>query len=1109
MTFDSVVDAARAIVSRHSSSVSPTTPTLSSPSAAASKGDGRLSSLADLCSDVDALQSVYSARSTTNAKAAWQQRNRTGVLRSAPSSTPSSKSLQHQVPAAASGTPASNQLSPSVLQTSSAPKIVVTHISVKETMQLRDVFDCFSVVESSTAYSDVVQTTVSRFLDIFSVTSLLHHARVVHALPPDQELRRIILRVAVANAQLVAKEVSSVACAPAVEPVLEFPTELTFSLFLQVVELVKRWAARDEDEDEAGRAFHYLSRNRKYIRAPDDAAIQQWLNGRGHALANFTAATSVSAGNAPLMSMPSLTTTSPGLLDLDGLETSLSGKLPGRTTPGTESFSGGGSAAAAAQVPPLSTKHLTEVLGTAGAKYDFDTIFASVDPHFDEHRGAKIDSRLFRWIGGQDDPDIIKAFVSLGGEEALSGTITVDKLISKCEAMQMTPQYIANFVAMVDPNQDGVVDFTEFLALLVRNRQELTGDRKGKLTDRTSQHSSAFRFSRDTAATGGAETAATAAGAFPFPRHKRFTKTDDSQPSARRPSLPSQGSAAPEDSDEDEGVADNHTAFQAKVHSVFEAADIIMIEDEEPAESFPANFDAHDNSESRSSRQRQEDEDSLENSGSDESPKARQSRLRKSIQETHLGIGLAGMLQGKQEKKDKHAPNIMERIDTAVKKGCDAIAQHRGKVAAAMHELERRRQRKYIRTDEGLVEGTRDNESAIVQRHKLRLQRAELLANQRPRQLPARVFALSAKAYKALETEVQHLAKAMGSDDRASYTAAAQTPRSAVESPPEILVECEKDRALQLKRSATPSDIVARLQGPHRTYSQQQRAIAGSAGAASSHRAAEAFSADASAGCPPRPPSVVTNCQTPVPTMRSQSVTIVEAPQQKPSLTDDYKKVKLEDPQSLWKLLDLNHRRSGRDQQELEGSAVANFAETAATRKVFARTIASHLALRLPYDDGDVEFGVTTPQTISNAYIISAPQPRHPTMSRPRTAGHQRAYPPSSGRPRSQLSTSPRPAPSASQSQHLAVGVAGGVAKPHRPQTAPAQRRPLSARSTARTVQLSKNTNRSPRTASLDPASDVAASRPASASAKERKLFGIGGVFDVEGDADDDDTQYV
>jgi hypothetical protein len=84
-------------------------------------------------------------------------------------------------------------------------------------------------------------------------------------------------------------------------------------------------------------------------------------------------------------------------------------------------------------------------------------------------------------------------------------------------------------------------------------------------------------------------------------------------------------------------------------------------------------------------------------------------------------------------------------------------------------------------------------------------------------------------------------------------------------------------------------------------------------------------------------------------------------------------RVKLEDPQSLWQIL-RQHERSRTNTPQI--SEVRNAGGVNSARRIFARTVASHLALRLPYEtEGATVVGVSRPEQIAHAYDIGCPRP--------------------------------------------------------------------------------------------------------------------------------------
>lgn len=295
--------------------------------------------------------------------------------------------------------------------------------------------------------------------DVFHVSTMLHTANVC-AVPPGPEISRIIAKVRLCH--LGHGEVSS-SHGPAFstnviggrgpvvddkdntlhtegtttnEPILTGTPTLSFQMLLEVVQLSKEWTKKvDGAIDACSDAYINITTNR--------SAIEE---GRA-----FSA----------------------GTLDDDDSSGSDAGDgLPLDGGPDSERREAEEMRRRDQNRKLIRVKDVEKVLRTVNVGYDFDTLFHGVDTHYD---GKHITPKLFRWLAGTEDPAIVKSFVALGGEETLSGTIPVDVVISKCAAMNMTPQFIANFVAVADANDDGVVDYNEFLAMVIRNRIETKG----------------------------------------------------------------------------------------------------------------------------------------------------------------------------------------------------------------------------------------------------------------------------------------------------------------------------------------------------------------------------------------------------------------------------------------------------------------------------------------------------------------------------------------------------------------------------------------------------------------------------------------------------------
>ena len=300
--------------------------------------------------------------------------------------------------------------------------------------------------------------------DTFHVSTLLHTANLC-TVPPAPEISRIIAKVRLCH--LGTGEATSYQ-GPAVStnviggkgPVVEdhddaihlhhtssavFPTAvlssnptLSFQMLLEVVQLAKEW--------------------NKKVTAAIDACSDSYIN--------------ITTNRAAIEGGKAFTVAGPDAEEDDDSIESNGEDLPQENDPEREKREADDMRRKEQNKKLIRVKDIEKVLRKVGVEYDFDTLFHGVDPHYD---GKHITPKLFRWLAGSEDPAIVKSFVALGGEETLSGTIPVDVVISKCAAMNMTPQFIANFVAVADANDDGVVDFNEFLAMVIRNRIETKG----------------------------------------------------------------------------------------------------------------------------------------------------------------------------------------------------------------------------------------------------------------------------------------------------------------------------------------------------------------------------------------------------------------------------------------------------------------------------------------------------------------------------------------------------------------------------------------------------------------------------------------------------------
>jgi hypothetical protein len=936
-------------------------------------------------------------------------------------------------------------------------------LTVEEIMRLREVFDRWTEVQpvpaavlSSGKAEDILDAEAAveaatlaagrrgkqfqpLYLDTFYVTALLSRAGV--AVPAGSDLRKIIAKVQSLNAHKT--ETASAHGSAYLYPTgtdLSGPRSpiLSFDMFCQVAELVKRHVLRNRDtSSSATETFMHISRNKELV-----------LAGGG---------SSRRAGSVT-PSSPVLCTASAESLNLEAFSLevpSLSIDQPQPTL----------------RVPKgtIPVAVLQDMLHQAGAAFDFVTLLRSLKKEFDGH----VDADAFRWITGSEDPDIVKAFVALGGEPTLSGSIPTDVLISKCSAMKMSPQAVANFVARVDVNGDGHIDYNEFVSMIVQQklaRAEGLVDDGGAL----SRASKCGQLGRSS----GAEAAATAANSSNGGGPSSSPPTPD--PNQRRSAAPFQ-----------KALWKQHGAEELLQRRSF----FMPIEDDAMADDDAAAAAAvKDHQDSVSSS------DSSTSLVVDESDAAGHAR-KNPTDKHHLQMGLSDLLAASFHAAPQK--DLQQRIEETVSRGKDSVARCRTKAEACVEEQETARSVCLIRTDEGVVQASRTAEPALIQRARLKRQKQQAAEQARARMTPPvsprltalprhreqllrETVAAAAEDLKARETQAAERAerraavqqKGRSKDGHSSSVIAPTAELFAVPLP--LCTDAEEEIAVVPTANAHPTTaattiVVDTLRASPNTRSTPRPAdrtrplvspamvrdelriipaneIHGLQNGGHRRQNFQEYLQE-----PLRPPSAV-------PCSRPQTVTPHPPPQGKPSMDD----------QLLWKLLDNNfvmQRQMQRGLTKSSSSSAENMAQqcssaknidsvtdasrllsSVASRRIYARTLASHLALQLPYDDemmiGDVAKCITPmalrTAAVSRAYVsrpgsttgeggsgASRPSSAHcaAVVWRPGGTPRQSPAPPAHQQGRQRVSS---PAP------HTVVTV------PSRPTTAPS-RRPTSA----------------------------------------------------------------
>jgi hypothetical protein len=987
---------------------------------------------------------------------------------------------------------------------------------------------------SSSAENAAASTHCPLLLQDYVVLSLLHRTGI-RPIPPTAELKKIVTRVAHANATTV--------LAPPDEDgeigtAVEIPSVISFDMFLQIVEVVKRWALREAELDEVGMAFQQLTQNQKRVAN---------LSGRG-SIGRSNSALDASGIDAalPVVSVQDRSLTPRLSIVDDALEPRRQTSAMERGAPNTNPKF-------------LSVGTLKDIVAQGGADFDMETLLRSVDPNFEEHKGGKIDLKLFRWIAGEDDPDVVRAFVSLGGEVSLSGTIPVEQLVEKCEALQMTPQYIANFVSALDVNNDGVVDFNEFLSLIARSRRDVNAPKSkssGESSTSVSNNAAAASASTPTAppvvtmrakslfnaendgetvapdtldgipentgllnaerrSTGG-QSLGNNEGEDPFPRRRKFHResnafTDTTTNSLNRSSLPPQMPAAPSPAKDAE-----RELFERTVNAAFDQ-DVTIVADHDDDGDDDNDDDKPDSgtrsgSEEDAAAERDESEgetltmlDRLATAADEDAEHRRAARLmrkRQSVTETHLGIGLSGKLVdmgGRDASSASHtrhrsaASQLREKLELTARQARSTIHHLRERSEASVKQLRSSRQRVLVKVEGGLVDadvcqGPKGEHRMLVERARVRSQSAaattptttttyrvasvegleddeeftrKRTARRKVDGVSPRLTTLPKHRMAALQREVGYLVASTQPKPTSSSTAPHRAAPLVgggvgVGTPYGITLSAPLPSAAPIcvtHDDSAPPDVAPE----HRHYRELKRQASGLANEAVTRQSESA----------PLPQAAI------VPTLRSaepieglESPVKPPKPQQRPSSAAVHRprpwsaastpldSQQLPDAAALWRLLEENRVRLERaktpsgfqhhhHQDTLQSNNTNNNSQQSvqSARKAFARTIASHVAMRMPLDDPQW-VQAPTPQNIFQAYILKAPQPKAPQTKRPASAttrgNHAASAPQASSRPAA-------PAPPA-------VAVAATPTppvpvKPHRPQTAPAARlRPASAK---------------------------------------------------------------
>ena len=851
-----------------------------------------------------------------------------------------------RAPATAAAEP-SGASAPSVSPPSPPNSLALRSLTVEETILLRDVFDTWTEAQpvptlvspgddTSDNFLDGFVSSRGRamyqplYLDVFHVTALLSRAGIV--VPAGNDLRKIVAKVQSLNVNRTetVSATSSAYLYPAGTD-LHGPRApvLSFEMFCQVAELTKRLVMRNRDTStDVGETFSRIVRNKPRLSNAGGSRRQSSLS--PGACSSLPGATSVES------------------LCLDSFDAAPTLQIE----------------ASKSSKSTIPVSLLEDMLRQAGAEFDLLTLLRSLKKDFD----GSVDSDAFRWITGSEDPDIVKAFVALGGEQSLSGSIPTAVLIAKCAAMKMSPQAVANFVAKVDANGDGHVDYNEFVSMIVQ--QKMSQQEPQGLTD----------------------------GAFA--RSMRVAPLPSATPDANTPQTSS--------------VFPFQTAPTRPQSSYFKQDD--SAGDDEALE-----LDS-DGSSSDSLRSGSNKSLNVEEIAAMEGPKV---PGHEPTATHHLRMGLSDLLAS--SLKITTEKTLQQRIEAVVSKGRESVVRCRNRAEACADEREARPVC-LIRTDEGLVDATRSAEPALLQRarlKRLKQQAEEQIRMQSAAPVSPRLTALPKRRVQLLEQRVKSAADDLRQQeamavDRAARRAAIRTslatpafaaiPPARVHAKPRIITCATKLAADDPIRISAKSSISPQQERRPRVdpadVREELRIIPANQIYVIQQRSARQQ-------VPLRPSSVMSAA-------RPRTVTPSAVPQKSADAIDD---------QLLWKLLDYNYYgQKTTNLVKAEGPEdTSRYLSSVAARRIYARTVASHLALQLPYDDelmiGEVAKCIT-PMALRTAVVSRA------YTARPGSS--------SSYASRSQSTAEVMGAPSSVSPLVQAITV------PSRPTTAPS-RRPTSA----------------------------------------------------------------
>eukprot|EP00759_Apiculatamorpha_spiralis_P000326 PhF_6_TR10065/c1_g2_i8/m.15586 len=113
---------------------------------------------------------------------------------------------------------------------------------------------------------------------------------------------------------------------------------------------------------------------------------------------------------------------------------------------------------------PIPCQKLQDVIDDIGLDFDIEGFLSSAALTYD----GNLNPDLFRLMCGTEDPEVVKAFVDMGGNDDLSGDVPTSAFVDRCMGMGLSRERAEDFGRQVDADGGGTIDFCEFSSMMYR-----------------------------------------------------------------------------------------------------------------------------------------------------------------------------------------------------------------------------------------------------------------------------------------------------------------------------------------------------------------------------------------------------------------------------------------------------------------------------------------------------------------------------------------------------------------------------------------------------------------------------------------------------------------